>query len=152
MDMDFDAPAVATGEIDIRASPAVVWEVLADVAGWPAWNPDVSRASIDAALRPGTVFRWKAGPGTIVSTIRQADRPSRLGWTGRTLGIRAKHAYRLEQSSAGTRVTTEESWDGLPVRLFTTAMRRTLSKSVAGGLKHLKAEAERRAATDQPHG
>ena len=36
------------------ASPEAVWQVIADVAHWPAWNPGYSAASLDGPIRPGT--------------------------------------------------------------------------------------------------
>jgi uncharacterized protein YndB with AHSA1/START domain len=146
MEVDRTAPAVAHSEIEIAAPPEVVWDVLADIGGWPSWNPDVKRASLEGALAEGTTFRWKAGPGTITSTLRRVEPPRMIGWTGKTLGIAATHVYRLERRAGGTLVTSEESWRGLLVRLLRRRMAKTLGQSLDSGLRHLKTEAERRAA------
>ena len=42
-------------------------------------------------------------------------------------------------------VSSEESWEGLLVRIFRGRMQKTLEESIDSGLGHLKAEAERRA-------
>jgi len=145
MEIDSGAPAVARGEIDVAASPETIWRVLTEVGSWPAWNPDVKSASLEGPLAVGTQFRWKAGPGTITSTLQSIEPPHRIGWTGRTFGINAIHVHRLERQGETTNVTSEESWDGLLVRLLRRPLRKTLEKSVNSGLQHLKAEAEREA-------
>jgi uncharacterized protein YndB with AHSA1/START domain len=145
MDVNRDAPAVARSEAEIAADPETVWQVLTDLERWPSWNPDISSVTVEGGLGEGTVFRWKAGRATITSTIREVDRPRLIGWSGRTGGIDAVHVWRLEPRDGGTLVRTEESWQGLLVRLLRGPMRKSLQKAVDGGLGHLKAEAERRA-------
>jgi hypothetical protein len=145
VDVSWDAPAVARSEAEIAADPETVWEVLTDFQRWPSWNPDVSSVTVEGGLGEGTVFRWKAGRATITSTIREVDRPRLIGWSGRTSGIDAIHVWRLEAHNGGTLVRTEESWQGLLVRLLRGPMRKSLQNAVNGGLGHLKAEVERRA-------
>ncbi len=144
MEVNKEAPAIATGDIEIRATPEVVWDLLADIDNWPRWNRDVKEATLMGGLRESSVFRWKAGPGTITSTLEKVDRPREIGWRGKTMGINAVHVYKLEPSAEGTKVHTEESFDGLVVSLLKRSMRKTLQKGIDGGLAHLKAEAERR--------
>jgi len=98
--IDESAPAVARAEIEIAASRDVVWSVLADVAGWPRWSAAVKRVELADELAPGSTFRWKVGPGTIASTVRELDPPSVFAWTGRTFGVRALHVHRLESATA----------------------------------------------------
>jgi hypothetical protein len=144
VDVDRSAPAVASGSIEIEAPPEVVWDVLTNIEAWPSWNPEVRTATVDGELRPYATFRWKAGPGTITSTIQELDPPNRITWRGSTVGIRAIHVYRLEAGPSGTSVVSEESWAGLPVRLLRGFLGRQLQKSTDAGLQHLKREAERR--------
>ncbi|HWN10112.1 MAG TPA: SRPBCC family protein, partial [Pyrinomonadaceae bacterium] len=92
----------------------------------------------------GSVFRWKSGPGTITSTLEEVEPPREIGWSGRSMGIIAVHVHRLEPSPEGTKVYAEESFDGLMVRVFKGASRKTLQKGINGGLASLKKEAERR--------
>ncbi|VVB69445.1 Polyketide cyclase / dehydrase and lipid transport [uncultured archaeon] len=139
------APVIASGEIEIVADPEVVWKVMAAIDRWPDWNPDVKSASLNGELAAGSEFRWKAGPGTITSKIQQVERPRALAWTGRSLGIDAFHVWRLEPRDGKTVVRTEESWDGLLVRIFRGPMQKMLQRAIDAGLLHLKAEAERRA-------
>ncbi len=145
MEVDRDAPAIARAEAEIAADPETVWEILTGFEAWPSWNPDVASVALDGEVAEGTVFRWKTGRATITSTLRQVERPRAVAWTGKTTGIDAVHIWRLEPRDGGTLVRTEESWQGLLVRLLAGPMRKSLQKAVDGDLQHLKAEAERRA-------
>ena len=143
--MNESAPAVASAQVEVNAGPETVWEVLTSIDDWPSWNPNVRSASLEEGLTEGSRFRWRAGPGTITSTLQRIERPRLIGWTGRTFGIKAVHVHRLEPRGEGTVVSSEESWEGLPVRIFRRRMQRTLDEALGPGLDHLKAEAERRA-------
>jgi hypothetical protein len=131
--------------IDIDAPPKVVWDVLTDFGRWPEWNPEVKSMSFDGPLAPGSEFRWKAGPGTIVSTLEELEPPRFVRWRGRTMSIKAIHEWRLDARDGGTRVETEESFAGTLARLLRGMLQKTLDKSLDEGLEHLKREAERRA-------
>ena len=148
MEIDQRAPVIAHGRIEIEASSETVWNVLAVFSRWPEWNPDVRSITLDGPVAPGTRFRWKAGPGTITSTLREVVRPRTIAWVGDTMGIHAVHAWRIEPSGGRVVVTTDESWRGLLPRLFRRSMQRQLQRSTDTGLQRLKIEAERRAAIE----
>lgn len=147
MEIDRTAPATATGELDIAASPEVVWDVISDIEAWPSWNPDVKTARLEGPLAVGSLFRWKAGGASLTSTLRVVDPPRELSWSGRTRGIRAIHIFRFEPSDVGTLARSEESWDGLVPTLLRGYSRRTLDRGIRSVLRLLKDEAERRAGT-----
>jgi hypothetical protein len=140
------APAIGVSEIEIAAAPEVVWDVLTAIDRWPSWNPDIKSMSMQGSVAAGSQFRWKAGPGTITSTIRHVEPPRLIAWTGKTLGIDAIHVYRLEPRDGRTFVRTEESYDGLIARLLRRPLQKTLDRALADGLRYLKAEVERRTA------
>jgi hypothetical protein len=100
---------------------------------------------IDAPPAPGVRFRWKAGKGTIKSVLEEVDAPRAVAWTGKTIGIRAAHAWQLEDTGPGrTVVTTQESWHGVVVRVLRHSIAPTLQSSIDDFLASLKVEAERR--------
>jgi uncharacterized protein YndB with AHSA1/START domain len=140
------APVVGANEIEIAAAPQLVWEVLTGFECWPSWNPDVKSLSMHGPVAEGTQFRWKAGPGTITSTIQRVDPPRLIAWTGKTLGIRAVHFWLLELRDGGTSVRTEESYEGFVARLFRRPLQKTLDTALERGLRTLKVEVERRTA------
>ena len=118
--------------------------MLTDIDRWPSWNPAVKSVSLDGAIGEGSTFRWKAGPGTIKSTIRDVEKPWRIAWTGTSFGIKAIHVHTLEPRDGRTLVRTEESYDGVVARLFHGRLQKTLDNALQSELQHLKAEAERR--------
>jgi hypothetical protein len=99
----------------------------------------------DGPLAPGSEFRWKAGPATIVSTLREVEPPGRISWLERTLFIRAVHGRRLEPRDGGTHVETEKRYSGFLARLLRGPLQKTLDAALEEGVQRLKLEAERRA-------
>jgi uncharacterized protein YndB with AHSA1/START domain len=146
MDINQTAPVIVHEQILIAADVQTVWDVLSDLEHWPRWNKAVTAMSLHGPVAPGTSFDWKAGPGTIKSSIAEVDAPHRIVWTGVTFGIRAVDAFSFEASDGGTLVREAESWEGTLARLFRSRMERTLRSGLRDGLRSLKAEAERRAA------
>jgi len=143
MKINESAPVIAAHEVEIDACPEVIWDIIVAVSRWPAWNPDVRATFIEGNLQAGTSFSWKAGPGTIRSTVLQMEEPHRLLWSGTTLGIKAIHLWQIERRGEKTIVRSEESWEGLLPRILRATMQRMLSRSIQQGLIHLKREAER---------
>lgn len=137
------ATVSSAAEIVIDAPVERVWDVLTAIDAWPSWNPDVKSASLEGPLAEGSMFRWKAGPGTITSRLEHVDRPRLIAWTGRTLGIRAVHVWRLEPWNGTTLVRTEESYEGLVARVLRRWLQKTLDSALADGARYLKAEAEK---------
>lgn len=154
MEIDPDAPAIASSEIEVAAPPEVVWDTLADFERWPRWNSEVKSLSIVGPVAEGTRFKWKTGPLSITSDLREVRRPSLIAWTGHAFGIDAVHVWRFEPRDAGTLVHTEESWSGWLPRALRRPMRKALQKGLDDGMPALKVEAERRlaAGAERPTG
>ena len=146
MDINSSAPATFGGSIHIDADPETVFAVIADIGTWPEWNSDVRSATVEGPIAVGTVFRWKAGPSSLTSTLRVVDRPHEIAWTGKTMGIDAVHVFRFEATDGGTLARSDESWDGLLPRVLKGYSKKSLEKAITGVLADLKAEAERRSA------
>jgi len=134
-------------ERQIEAPPQLVWEVLTRLEDWPDWNTDVKWMRFDGPLAPGTEFRWKAGPGTIVSRLDKVEAPNYISWHGRTLTIDAYHEWWLEARDGGTFVRTEEAFFGLLARVLRRSLQKMLDKSFADALDRLAQEAEQRVAS-----
>jgi uncharacterized protein YndB with AHSA1/START domain len=147
MEINRNAPATAQGELQIAADPQTVFAVLSAIDQWPSWNPDIKSVTLQGPVQPGTGFRWKSGPSTLTSTLQVVDPPQEIGWTGRTMGIKAVHVFRFQGRDGGTLARSEESWEGVLASLLKGYSRRSLDKAIRSVLSHLKVEAERRAAT-----
>ena len=98
------------------ADPEVVWEVLTAIEDLAQLESGRHVGVPGGRAGRGLRLRWKAGRATITSTLQRVERPRLIAWTGKTLGLRAIHVYRLEAHGAGTFVSTAESWEG-PVAL-----------------------------------
>jgi len=61
------------------------------------------------------------------------------------LGIRAMHVWELRGEDGGTRVRTEESFEGLVAKLFRGYARKVLAKALDQGISSLKSKAESQA-------
>lgn len=144
MDIDREAPATAEGEIQIAAPPQIVWDVMSDLSGWPAWHADVKSMDFDGRLEPGATFRWKSGSASLVSTLQTVDAPGEIGWTGKTMGIHAVHVFSFEPIDGGTRARSAESFRGLIPSVFKKYSRNLLQRGIEGMLQSLKIESERR--------
>jgi uncharacterized protein YndB with AHSA1/START domain len=143
-----EAAVAASAELEIDAPPAIVWDVLTTFDLWPSWNPEVKSMSVEGDVAEGTVFRWRAGPGTITSTVERVDPERRIEWSGRTLGIKALHAWDLAPRDGRTIVRTEETYDGLVAAILRRPLRRTLETALTEGLGHLRRASEQRARSD----
>jgi hypothetical protein len=64
------------------------------------------------------------------------------------MGLRAAHAWRVSPSAHGCSVRTDESLSGLPARLFTGRLRRSVQADLDAWVRLLKLEAESRAAEE----
>jgi hypothetical protein len=146
-EIDRQAPVVGECAIEIAVAPEVAWDVLAAVDRWPSWNPAVRSVTVEGAIEEGSMFRWRARPGTITSAIEDLQRPRRMAWTGTSFGIRATHVHTFEPRDGTTVVTSQESYDGCVARVFKRRLQATLENALRDGLLHLKAEAERSEST-----
>lgn len=146
MDINRNSPVIASAQAYVDAPLSLVWAVHTDLRAWPNWNADVSSIDFSGPLSPGTQFKWKASGVPITSTLQAVDLERQISWTGRApLGIHAVHTWTFESEGEGTRIRTEESFDGVLVRILAGPMRRMLAASLDKGLETLKLEAERRA-------
>ena len=143
MNINQSAPVKAAHEIEMKAKPEVIWNILVAARRWPDWNPDIRATFIEGDLAVGTEFSWKAGPGTIRSTVMEMEEPHRLLWTGSTPVIKAVHFWEIEKRGEKTLVRSEESWEGLLPGILRGIMKKMLSRSIQQGLIYLKKEAER---------
>ena len=135
--------------IDIAASPAAVWSVLAGFAAYPEWNPFIRK--LEGEPRAGTRLSVTAQPPghremTFKPTVLVADANRELRWRGRALipGIfDGEHAMRLEAVPGGTLFHHEEKFGGILVPLFGSVLEATV-RGFEQMNAALKSRAERR--------
>ena len=139
------APAYGVAEEFISAPIESVWRILSDLENWPSWNKGVSKIRVNGPIVPGTSFVWTANGSKITSRLEEVEPPRRIAWSGRMPGIRATHVWELRAEGAGTRVRTEESFEGIVAGIFRGIMTKTLVKAINQGTASLKAVAESQA-------
>lgn len=142
MNIHNEAPVKHSDSVVVNASVEKIWRIMSDIEKWPDWNPEITWTKLNGKLEPGTTFVWKAGPGTITSTLEEVSAPRLIAWSGKLFGIRAIHIWRIGSKEGLTTVTTEESWDGLIPKLLKRSSEKALVKAIEKGLAQLKIAAE----------
>ena len=148
-DIDLQAPVIARHSAVIDAPIEVLWRLHTDVDAWPAWQPDIETARLDGPFAPGSSFSWHTSGLDIESTIYRVEPGRHVLWGGPGLGIFGIHSWTFTPVGGGTRVDTEESWDGVPVVAGDLVgqggrLRGWLDQSLEDWLGHLERAARRR--------
>lgn len=122
---------VRAPDVNVAASPEVVWDVLADFAAHPQWSPSfrLRGTSADAGSRVTVLASVVPGPPLVLpAVVLRSDRGRVLSWGGRVPGlVRMAHSFELESLGQGTRVVHQEVFDGpgvVALRLVEGRLRR----------------------------
>lgn len=140
-------------EIDIAATPELVWQVLTDLEQYSDWNPFITSSLGKTDVGEKLVNRMEAPGGkpmtfkprvTVVDKVETFEWLGKLGFSGMFDG---RHRFEVEASPTGTKFTQSESLDGILVRF----LRKTLDTQTKAGFEEmnvaLKARAESLAAS-----
>ena len=142
IEINSKAPVVSKKSITIFAPVSVVWEVLTGINNWPDWQKNVKEAKLNGPLKEGTTFRWKAGGISFLSELHTMKSDMEFGWTGRTMGTYAVHNWWLENKGGATKVTVEESLEGLLPFIFRNYLKQNLREGMQTQLVELKITSE----------
>ena len=115
-------PIEFRNQIVTPAAAEHVWDLLADVEGWPSWyracrwvrvESADSAATTAGAARPVS-FRWKAHPITLRSTVVASDRPHSFAFVSDARGLHAERTFTLRPApdGLGTVVLSHETHVG----------------------------------------
>lgn len=103
-------------EIDVAASPEVVWAELVAAEAWPGWYEGAADVRVTtpagSTLAADAEFSWRTMDQTFVSTVKEFSPPYRLGWESYKNDIQGYHAWLIVPTATGCRVVTEESQFG----------------------------------------
>jgi len=135
-------------EIDIDATPEVVWQVLIDLDRWVDWNPFITSSVGKPEVGEKLVNRMEPPGGkaitfkpqvTVVEDGKMFEWLGKLGFSGVFDG---RHRFDVEATPTGTKLTQSESLDGMLVRV----MQKSLDSKTKSGFEAmnvaLKARAE----------
>jgi hypothetical protein len=118
--LDPDAQVRAVHRLRIEAPVAVVWRLLADIGGWPAWSEGISGVEVPEGVAVDRPFRWRNHGHRIDSRIAVVLPEQELSWSGVCGGFlaRAVHRQLLVADDEGTLVTAEECMSGPLLPLY----------------------------------
>lgn len=126
------------------ASAADVWNVVADIDGWPAWNPGYRAAHLDGAMDPGTTGRVTLANGmkrpfTLVEAV--PGRSFVIGGSG--MGTRQTFEHTIEAlPDGGSRVSMAATMQGPLVPIFSRIFGRIMAGYYPTAVRRLVATAE----------
>ena len=133
----------------IRATLQKVWETFADITCWNDWNNVLRNVSPGRpkVLSEGSRLRFCIHPFHfpvhLEPVVEEVVPEKRLVWYSRKFGVSARHAFVFEKTADGVKVTSRETFSGLPLGafrpLFPTGRLRELTVTF---LKELKGAAE----------
>ena len=110
-------PIEVRNETVIHASAERVWDLLTDVERWPSWYRACRwvRVESPASAAQPLVFRWKAHPVELRSTVVASERPHSFAITADALGLHAERTFTLRPTPDGssTVVVSHETQVGL---------------------------------------
>jgi hypothetical protein len=92
--------------IEAEASPAVIWNLFADVPGWARWNAGIERIEISGPFAVGTHF-FMTPPGQPTLTSRLVEVRENGGFVDETrigeLRVFVDHSL-ISQEGGGTKI------------------------------------------------
>jgi hypothetical protein len=133
-------------EVNVEASPAIVWSLLTDAPGFPRWNTTIT--GIEGEIRDGERLRLHV-PGTsrtFTPTVSIVAPNERMTWTGGFAPVfKGVRTFTLKPRDDGsTDFTMEERFSGLMLP-FVGGMLPDFGPIFARFASDLKREAERAA-------
>ena len=94
--------------IEIEATPAHVWNVMADVASWPEWTESI--LSVEEVSQPfgtgGSALVQARGPATSVFRVTRWEPGRGFDWETRARGATAIAGHWIEPAGAGRSTAT----------------------------------------------
>lgn len=134
-------------EIDIKADPSIVWNILIDAETWSQWYSGMTDVSVKTnntgKLDQNTVFSFKTmGQFFETVTIKEFEAPYRLSWEATRKDIKGYHAWLIIPTKEGCKVITSESQNGFKAFLQKVFLPNKLRKLHDIWLEEMKKKAE----------
>lgn len=139
-------------EIDINASPEIVWDILTDLDSYGEWNPFIvsSEGAVAVGERLTNLLQPPGGKAmTFRPTVTEVEGNRSFEWLGQ-LGFPGvfdgRHRFELEETENGTHFIHTERFDGALVRF----MRKSLDTQTLEGFEQMNAALKTRAEERNP--
>ena len=135
-------------EIDIKASPQVVWDILINAVKWPELNKKAKGIKLlnspDGKLYSSSAFIWSPA-GEFTATIKEFKPPYDIAWRGETdsKNITVYVAWMIIPTAEGCKVILEESQNGSKTKLEKIFAPNMIRKDFKNWLIRLKDQSEK---------
>lgn len=113
------SPIYALNDVDVKASPEVVWRLLVDAANWASYFPPEDQVSLyggETELGLGTRYRRVTVGFPMSLQVTEYVPFRRLAWMttvdGDETGSTAYHGWVITPTETGCHVLTEETQQG----------------------------------------
>lgn len=139
-------------EIDIRATPEVVWRALTDFASFPTWNPFIVK--LEGEAKPGAKLEVRLEPPggrgmTFRPTVQRAEPNREFAWLGHVLmpGVfDGEHVFSIQPVEGGNvHFVQRERFTGVLAPLIMSMIRKSTLQGFEEMNRALKERAERAA-------
>jgi hypothetical protein len=134
-------------EINIDATPEVVWQVLTDLEEYADWNPFIT-SSVGTPVVGETLVNRMEPPGGMAITLKPQVTVVEEGKTFEWLGkigfsgmFDGRHRFEIEPSPTGTKFVQREALDGILVRV----LRKSVDTSTKSGFEEMNTALKNRA-------
>ena len=129
--------------VDVDATPARVFALWADAAGWPRWDPDLETASLDGPFARGSrgTLKPRGGPRTRIELVDVVE-PESFTAVSRLPGCRMVFEHRVSSLPGGCRVTHAVRFEGPLAFAFRRLIGPSIRRGLPGTMNGLKAAAE----------
>lgn len=135
-------------EIDIKASPQVVWDIFINAGKWPEWYKRSEGIKLsnspEGRLNLSSVFIWNPA-GKFTSTIREFNPPYQIAWLGETDNkkMTVYNAWVIIPTKDGCKVVSNESQNGPKTKMEKIFAPNMVSKNIGEWLINLKEQSEK---------
>lgn len=132
-------------EIEIAASTQRVWEVLADFARYPEWNPFIREAKGESKEGSRLEIHITTPSGakrTYEPRVTKVEQGRELRWLGKVPGfLSGEHIFTLEERAGRTLLIHREVFGGL----LTSFFGKSLDEDVKAGFEEMNRALKKRA-------
>ncbi len=133
-------------EIEINASPEVVWKLMVEAHDWKNWYEGIENIRFEdpeqRRLELNTKVFWNSMGQSLNNTVLDCRPYASLAWQFDEEKIQGYHAWVIIPTESGCKVVTDESQNGKLARLQKIFIPRKLMKQHDNWLRLLKEQAE----------
>lgn len=129
--------------LETQATAEKLWDIIVDVKSWPEWQGTSYIKPVTTGLvKEGSTFVAELGGLKWNITVIKAERPYRVCWIGRRVGLKGIHEWEFLDQGGNTKAVTRESMSGWMLIPLSPIIRKGLAKTDKKWLIDLKSRAE----------